>query len=134
MAIPAVLFDSPDDRPGDGAGRPVWVHDLACDGFELEDAAGLSAGVAIGIALPGLPRRAARVEVVSEGRCRCRFAEPLPVAVLPRVLAAAPPEQRGMPSPDAIPEPYVRKWHPAVRIAVLGGTALALWTALLRLV
>ncbi len=133
MAIPAVLFEakagsrSAGDHAIDGeAGFPVLVHDLSCDGFSIKAVQGLGMGADILIDLPGAGLRAARVGGDVHGLSRCRFSEPLPPALLPRILAASGGRGGG-----PLPEPHVRKWPRAVRILLPLGLALMLWAAVL---
>lgn len=131
MAIPAVLFETvAGDPPGaGGAGRAVILHDLACDGFRLEDAPDLPPGAAFAIDLPGAGSQPARV-AARDGRFHdCRFAAPLPAALLPVVMAAA---RKAPAPPPGFAEPHVDKWHPAARIALLLGLAVLLWATVLR--
>lgn len=152
MAIVATLIQAPSgDRRGakrrpidrnstirelDG-GEPhtVLVHNLSCDGLQLETSLELALGTELSIGLPGVGTRTVRV-VRREGELYgCRFAAPVPPDLLSEAFAAASVVQISFarPQPGSFPEPHVRKWHPAVRIGLMLGLGVAMWALLLHL-
>ena len=153
MAIAATLFDAAAaDRRGasrrsidrnstmrdltDGAPHTVLVHDLSCDGLQLETSLDLVLGSEVSIGLPGVGTRTVRVVRRDGALYGCRFAAPVSPALLSEAFAASPvievPFARA--SPDAFPEPYVRKWHPVIRIGLMLGLGIAAWAIIVHLV
>lgn len=87
------------------------------------------------IGLPGVGTRAVRV-VRRDGKLYgCSFVTPVPPELLAQAFATSSvievPFARLL--PDPIPEPYVRKWHPAVRVALMLGLGIAVWALILHL-
>lgn len=152
MAITATVFQAPPpDRRGanrraidrdstirdltDGEPHPALVHDLSCDGLRLETSLDLAIGSEVSIGLPGVGTRTVRVIRRDEGLYGCSFETPVPPALLSQAFAASPVVKASFtrPLPAELPEPYVRKWHPAIRLALILGLGLVAWAAIARL-
>lgn len=121
--------------PADGIARDVVVHDLSCEGLRLETDVELIPGSVISIGLPGVGTRLARVVRRHGPDYGCRFEDPIGPAQLHKAFSVDPVARGAFAELPAAgtPEPYVQKWHPALRIALVMGLATTLWTSLLRI-
>jgi hypothetical protein len=121
--------------------RPVSsiVHDLSTGGATIETEADLPLGETVTIGLPMVGRHAATVVRRTGNRYACHFKHPLDATYVKLAftgdnvirgafVVAAPPSEA-----EPQPEPYVEKWHPALRVTLIIGLSSALWSAILHI-
>ncbi|KQR80201.1 hypothetical protein ASG07_15520 [Sphingomonas sp. Leaf343] len=118
--------------------HPVLVHDLSCDGCLIESDTPMMLGATIGIGLPGVGRRDATVVRVEGTLHGCSFAGPLSQSAIDQAFAADPVVlgafSRLSSHLDLSGEPAVERWPAPVRAAIIVGSTVLLWTAILVLV
>ena len=150
MAIVATLFEVPagdrrgaERRPVDrnstirevdrGEPHTVLVHDLSCDGLQLETPLDLPLGTELSIGLPGVGTRTVRIVRRDGELYGCQFATAVPPGLLSDAFAASSVIEVPFARTAPFPEPHVRKWHPAVRIGLMLGLGITAWALLLHL-
>lgn len=123
-------------RDGTATACDVYVRDLSETGFSVTTDATLTIGSLISIGLPGQGRAPARVvRRVQEGY-GCEFMQPLTSAALMQTFRGATVVQLSSTDPIIIPlaEPEIRRFHGAVRVAVIVGSSILLWGMIIRTV
>lgn len=118
-------------------GRPIdaVVADLSREGFVVEASMPLALGTAVSIGLPGVGRREAIVVRGTGGCYGCRFGTPLSPAD-ERAAFSDPLVAVAFPGDGAVATFAVASsdhFHPAVRLSILLGGSLMLWTAFIKL-
>jgi hypothetical protein len=111
----------------------VIVSDLSESGCAIEAPVELPVGAEISIGLVGFGAFEARVVRRSGKSHGCEFLRPIAPHIVRNAFTSsnvvAGPVAHGAPQIDTdFPEPVVEKWHPAVRLAVLAGATIALWS------
>jgi hypothetical protein len=118
-----------------GFAHTVLVHNLSSDGLQLETTLDLASGAEMSIGLPGVGTRAVRVVRRDGTLYGCSFVTPVPPKLLAQPFATSSVIEVSFARllPDPIPEPYVRKWHPAVRVALMLSLGIAVWALILHI-
>jgi len=120
-----------------GSGTEVVIHDLSSDGILVETGASLRKGARLEVHLPEVGATQAKVVWNSGEYYGCQFDTPIPTGALSAALLRSPFEAAAATPPldelsDQEAAAFVDNRAPyGVRMAVIFGSAILLWTLIL---